>query len=586
MAELTREEQHVFDEALKTGNLSLFTERFFRLPNSGTRFTPEDRVEQYDLLHDAWQKAGKPDTDFEVVLGDVPTTLRVEWDEAEHYNGYPVFLLRHGFLMLPWLNRFISPDINLGLAIAGAGSGKTCSLAIAMLSYCAMYPGFRALNVAPTGYQAELMLGEIEKWCANKSLFRRFIKPSRGAHSLWVQRPYPLITIEVYDGYPSQLMCQTVGRDATGILGSEQDWINCDEAQLLAGISAAEPALYTRLRGTRSTGALRWGKVTWITNPGPNPELSALMGKYQDLIDKGAKDVLVLEGEDSSANIYVTKWQLEKQSRVMSGLEVDRWHGGMMSAAFSGMGISEHLLERCRTQEMDNYAEEFGRHDDVVGLRAYEMEYEPGHGYVVFGDPGLSVIASQSTMNVPVVMVADVTDFLMRRHGTKLVALHWIDGDGSYTPWIDKMKAMMLKYRGSGYYDAGNVQTAFDDLEGAFGGDFNWPVEPIFFSGTIVPKRWSVTILTQLMRDAQFAWPYIKGLWHQARIFDVSKRTRADDLICCLLVLCMAFQKENAFWERLMATYKWEEGEDGQPVPVLVDDEVTQVGDDRHARLA
>jgi len=184
-----------------------------------------------------------------------------------------------------------------------------------------------------------------------------------------------------------------------------------------------------------------------------------------------------------------------------------------------------------------------------------------------------------------VVMAADVTEFLEHPHSIPIVALHWLDGDGSYDPWLASMKAMMLKYRGSGYYDAGNVQSAFQDLEGAFGGDFNWPVTPIFFSGTVTPKRWSVTILTQLMQDAQFEWPYIKGLWHQARIFDISKRTRADDLICCLLVLCMAFQQQNAFWERFMNTYKWKEGEDGA-VPDRPDEEFTQYSEDRYGRLA
>ncbi|NIV36738.1 MAG: hypothetical protein GWN58_47075, partial [Anaerolineae bacterium] len=89
-----------------------------------------------------------------------------------YYGGEPMFLLPHGFLPLPWLEEFCSPSINLSLAITGAGTGKTCGIAIAMLAYCALYPGFSALNVAPTGYQAALMLSEISKWCSPGSPFR------------------------------------------------------------------------------------------------------------------------------------------------------------------------------------------------------------------------------------------------------------------------------------------------------------------------------------------------------------------------------------------------------------------------------
>lgn len=579
--ELTPEETAAFDLARRTGNLSHFTERFFRLPRSGTRFTTEDRVEQYGLLYDVWSKAGKPDQEFEATLDDTPAKLLVEWDE--HYGGYPVFLLPHGFLMLPWVNELVSPRVNLGLAITGTGTGKTCSVAIAMLSYAAMYPGSRWINVAPTGYQASLMLGEIEKWCAATSPFRRFIKPSRGRNELWVERPYPLITIEVYEGYPSTFTCQTVGYDASNILGTEGDWFNCDEAGLLENISIAEHKLTTRLRGTRTTGELRWGKLTWITNPHLNPELMTLMSKYQGLIDQGAPDVLVEEGLDSSANIYVTKWQLEKQSRTMSTLEQDRWHGGQMSAAFSGSGVDIRLLELCHSEAMDKEAEEFGYTDDVVGLRKFSMPREHGHAYIVVGDPGEGTVTSLSTMNVPVVMVFDVTHFLEEKHSIKLVHLDWLDGYGSYNPWLSSMKDAMVTYRATAYYDAGNVQSAFEDLVGGFA-DEMWVgrTQQVFFSGTISVKRWAVTVWKQLMADKQFEWPKIDGLWHQARIFDPAKKNRPDDLVACILVLCRAFQLEDTFWSRFVDQYKWnQEDSDASDTTGVM----ATAKDDRYARM-
>ena len=58
---LTPQEQDIFDRTLKTGDLNIFTEHFFRLPFSGTWFTTEDRVEQYDALYHIWDGLGKPD---------------------------------------------------------------------------------------------------------------------------------------------------------------------------------------------------------------------------------------------------------------------------------------------------------------------------------------------------------------------------------------------------------------------------------------------------------------------------------------------------------------------------------------------
>lgn len=584
--DLSSSDLAIFERAQRTGDISEFTERFFRLPMSGTWYTTQDRVEQYAMLHGLWQKKGKPDDEVTLLVGDTqqPTTFRVIYDP--YYGDNPMFLLPHGFLPLPWLDAFCSPLTSLALAITGTGSGKTCGIAIAMLAYGALYPGFSALNVAPTGYQASLMLGEISKWCSPGSPFRDmgFIKPSRGANDLWIERPYPLVTIEVWPGWPSTLVCQTVGRDANNILGSERDWINCDEAQLLMNIETTEPKLTTRLRGTRPTGVLRWGKLSWITNPGPNPELVILQEKYEALQKHGDEDVLVIEGLDSSVNIYITQRQLNQQKRTMSQRQQDRWHGGQMAAAFADSEIDERLLEFCHTPRMDALVKETGHRDDEVGLYHYETPWEPEHAYIVVGDAGKKDRLSLNVNNVPVAMVFDITGFLERAHTIKLAAFYWLDGAGSYKTFLRCMKHAMLRYHAAGYYDATNVQTAFEDL-GREDGFEGWPTTPCFFSGVAAVKKWAITIFVQLMQDRYFEWPYIRGLWHQARIFDPSKRNLADDIIACILVLCHAFRLETIFWDRLVELYRWEVDDDDEVARAA--EAVTYAGeDDRYARLA
>lgn len=576
---MTPDDERIFEQTLRTGNLDLFTEHYFRLPWSGTWFTTEDRPEQYEMLYDAWATAGKPRNKFTAVIDEQEVELKLMWDE--HYGDFPMILLPHGFRTMPWIRDLVSPRFGLCIAVTGTGSGKTCNVAVAALSYAALYPGFRFLNVAPTGAQASLMLGEVEKWCTNTG-FRRFIKESRGAHDLWIEKPYPTITVEVYPGFPSTFTCQTVGRDARNVIGGEFDWINCDESQLLENIDIAKPIFITRLRGTRATGVLRWGKLTWITNPGRNPELVALMDGYQALIDAGHEDVLVQEGIDSSSNIYVTAHQLDKQKRTMSGRVEDRWHGGLMSAAFADTGIDEALLELCRDESLDAFVEEAGQFDDEVGLRSYQLPYNVEHQYIVVGDAGKCSVASQSSMNIPVVGVFDVTDFLERPGSCRLVAFYWIDGLGSYKTFIKQMKHAMVRYTATGYYDAGNVQTAFEDLgkEGFEG----WPTMPIFFSGTVSVKRWAIVIMIQLMQERVFAWPYIKGLWHQARIFDPSSQKQADDLVAMILVFCMMLKIENAFWYPLQERFGWKD-EDDETEMASIQEDGQYMEEDRHARF-
>lgn len=576
---LTAQEEAIFARAARTFNLDEFTEYFFQLPMSGTWYTVEDRVEQYAVLHNAWKGSGKPDTEFAADIGGVETVFKVAWDE--YYGGEPMFLLPHGFRTLPWIRQFISPQITRGLAVTGTGTGKTAGVAIAALSYCAILPGFRFLNVAPTSEQANLVLGEVEKWCSN-TRFSRFIQKTAGVNPLWVARPYPVITIEVYDDYPSTFTCQTVGRDATGIQGGERDWINADEAQLLGGLNDMKPILATRLRGTRNTGIPRWTKQTYITNPGRNPEMTAMMEDMEKEVEKGAKNVLVLRNVDSSVNIYLTKRQLEEQRKsLVSSRTIDRWLGGQMSAAFDDSEISEEIIDNCKSDDMTEFVEEHGVYSDAVGLVKYELPYNPDATYVVVGDVGKSGLSNLSSMNVPCVMVWEIPQSFLE-DPCVLTAFYWFDGGGSYKTFVAVMRRAMMKYGAQGYYDATNVQSAMEDFDSAFA---KLPTTPIFFSGPAMQKRWALTVFIMMAGDGLFKWPYIRGLWHQARIFEMGNRKRADDIIATLLVLMLAFRVESTLLDKIIDRYGWEPDDDGTEQEGIYSDEDTYYGGDRYARL-
>ena len=73
---LTQDEQWVVEQTLKTGNLDLFSERFMRLPNSGSRWMPGDsfghyrHIFNYELLYDGWCEAGRPEDILVVTTPD------------------------------------------------------------------------------------------------------------------------------------------------------------------------------------------------------------------------------------------------------------------------------------------------------------------------------------------------------------------------------------------------------------------------------------------------------------------------------------------------------------------------------------
>jgi hypothetical protein len=99
--DLTPQEQWIIDQTLKTWNLDLFTEYFFRLADSSTHWMPNDSIGpyrhifNYDLLYGGWAQAGRPEESLSVKTHDYQYQLRVLWE-----GETPHFLLPHGYLFL------------------------------------------------------------------------------------------------------------------------------------------------------------------------------------------------------------------------------------------------------------------------------------------------------------------------------------------------------------------------------------------------------------------------------------------------------------------------------------------------------
>jgi len=444
---LSHEEELLFRNVIRTEAWDLFGDRYFVLPMSGTWYTPEDRGEQWKAFLDLWYEAGEPDNKIVVDVGTGKAEFIVFQDP--YYGSTPIFLQRHGFRTMPWMKEFLSPKITRGAVETGSGSGKTGGVAIRALIYCALFPGFRFLNVAARQYTADLMLGEVEKWVLN-SPFRKFVVKGGGSSLLWTAKPYPTITVEVVSGQPSTFICQTKGKtsrvqEGETIIGGERDWINVDETQLLEELEEVHPVLVTRLRGTRITGAPRWSKLTMLANPGNNPAWDTIRDNYHEMMDKGERGVLVLEELSSELNIYVTRRQLEEQRRSLSEREQDRWLAGISTNFFTDSPFPDEFVERCESPSLTEEVEKIGKYRDTFGLLEYELPYDNDHTYVVTGDVGKSPMNTMNSQNIPCIMVWDITDFLDRP--IRLAAFYWMDGQNTYEIFQDKFIYACMKYR-------------------------------------------------------------------------------------------------------------------------------------------
>jgi hypothetical protein len=152
-ANLPAEERWILDQTLKTGNINYFTNFYFRLPNSGSMWMPDDslgnyrKVFKYEQLHDAWANNGKPDT-FTISADGNTFEFRLIWAPGQHD---PTFLFPHGYIMLDWLLPIIDLNTQVALALTGTGTGKTSGVSIAALTYCALYPCQKSMTCAAPG---------------------------------------------------------------------------------------------------------------------------------------------------------------------------------------------------------------------------------------------------------------------------------------------------------------------------------------------------------------------------------------------------------------------------------------------------
>ena len=140
------------------------------------------------------------------------------------------------------------------------------------------------------------------------------------------------------------------------------------------------------------------------------------------------------------------------------------------------------------------------------GIVKYEAPFDPRGIYIMAGDPGTD---GPPRRNAGIVMAIDI-----RERPAKLVYFDWVNGRGSYNPFLFSYKYAIAKYRPVlRGMDTTGTQKAIDEL--AFE-NVGISVDGINFQRD---KEAMLNSLSQAVTNHEMRWPVIKGLQRQMQSY-------------------------------------------------------------------
>lgn len=416
--------------------------------------------------------------------------------------------------------------------IAGIAAGKTTSVAASNLIDCLSIPYFRSLNTSVTAKQAELPFEMVNSWIESNKRLEHLIENI----SL---RPYPTITFKNF----SEWIFRTAGKDARFIRGLEFDRINYDEAGLDYNGETIK-VLRGRLRGVRPDGSHRMGRLDVMTSPTDAPWLEERFNKgWKENSEADLRSYLSLR-----VSTYMNTRLTAEQIRLMEAEYSDEMIDVELGGKFPDYGVSmfpKMHIQACTDQSLNDAAELALRPETGLPKKGWKVEEHPRYGitlyeapfeasgmYIMAGDPGTD---SPPKRNAGVVMAFDIT-----KTPAKLVYFHWVDGKGSYNPFLSSYKYAIEKYRPvlKGL-DVTGTQKAIDELAFENAGI---SVDGINFSKD---KQAMLNSLSMAITNHTLSWPVIKGLTRQLASYSLENEKKlAQDIVMALA--------EIAFLERMI----------------------------------
>jgi len=471
MYNLTPAEHQVISAAQAAKNPSIFTNYFIRNRAGGYLVYPGSR--RYDAYSKHWNANGKPDK-FLAESAEITFPVRPKMED-----GNLLFFEERGYVCLPWQLDFYRHPEKSKVIIGLSGTGKTLGMGMLAMYMCATIPHFRFLNLAPNQYQSNLMEREIKQRIEESDFRQKFLKPGKAGIRY---RPY--VEYRFNNGSVAEFM--NVALNADNVQSWSGDYINLDEAGLLEKLDGDGKTelenimigLASRLRGERPDGRPRMSVMSIISMAYPNDTLWEYYERGQDPLLKGRSWSKKIFHSD---NPYLTPEYLQYlRDHTPPGLE-GMWLRGeppprtgrefsdqMMNNTFvdKGLEVMKATIPDIQVEEAE------------CGVVTFIKPREPGHLYVIAGDPGIS---DPPARNSPVIVVFDVTNFPKRK--AELAAFWWGFPRGRYSVFIEMFGklasdfAIPPEYRG---YDSTGTQKLLAELSNISG---DMQVIPMDFTG-------------------------------------------------------------------------------------------------------
>jgi hypothetical protein len=345
-----------------------------------------------------------------------------------------------------------------------------------------------------------------------------------------VERPYPKITF--WNGSTIEFM--SADEQGTKILSWSGDVAVIDEAGKLGemGVDLDELTinLGSRMRG-QVGGRVRMGKLIVMGTADYEPSLWERFDAADEL-PQYYMSILATTYD----NPYLTKKQMDAMERRIKDPERRRQLMLSERPLPKGKEFTPALLEPCRAPELDAVMESAL----INNLPGYEREEMRGAGivkwivppseydrYILIGDPGQNTPPDR---NSAVAVVIKVTGFPLR--AAELMAFHWIDGHGSYWPFINRMDEWYKAYHPIwAAFDATGIQKGFDELVFAQRG--------LLMEGINAQHRkmQMVVTLKLIMGKQKLLMPKnVQGIWMQLGGWRMPDTKLRQDIASCLFM--------------------------------------------------
>lgn len=414
--------------------------------------------------------------------------------------------------------------------LAGIASGKTTGVAASYLMDCISIPYFRALNTSVTSKQAELPFEMAMGWIEGNDRLEHLVEDI-------ILRPYPTIKFKNFSEY----VFRTAGKDARFIRGHEYDRINYDECGL-DFFGEATKVLRGRLRGTRVDGTQRMNRLDTISSPTDAPWLVERFYRgWKDSPKHNLRDYLSFRIEtymNERLSRHTIKLMEQEYSDEMIDVELrakfpdyglSMFPGSHLKACFD-QSLNDALDLALHPEEgkaLPDYREEsHPRH----GTTLFELPYIPGHMYILAADPGTD---SPPRRNSAVIFAFDVTV-----KPARMVYFHWVDGRGSYNPFLASYRYAISKYypvlKGM---DTTGTQKAIDEI--AFE-NHGIAIDGINFQKD---KEGMLNSLVSVISNHDFQMPVIKGISNQLSVYSRDKdKQLAQDIVMSLAIAAFLYR--------------------------------------------